>query len=132
MLRLLPSLHLFKVHEDSLSSGVVVHDEDRTFLPLNAGKNLMLTHLVIRRQRILDLGNQLVRILDPDHGPGPLDFERVAHRGVELKGKRRLLFGVRLNGVLAFSIKYSELRVLGNMVEVAIIVKQVDIVLHGN
>jgi hypothetical protein len=37
-----------------------------------------------------------------------------------------------LNGVLAFSIIDSELRVLGNIVEVAVIVKQVDIVLNGN
>lgn len=59
----------------------------------------------------------------------PLDE---AHRETQLKVKRRLLFGVRLNGVLAFSIIDSELRVLGNIVEVAVIVKQLDIVLNGN
>jgi hypothetical protein len=34
--------------------------------------------------------------------------------------------------MLAFSITDSKFRVLGNMVEVAVIVKQVDIVLNGN
>lgn len=42
------------------------------------------------------------------------------------------MFGVRLNNALAFSITDSELRVLSNMVEVAVIVKQVDIVLNSN
>jgi hypothetical protein len=52
--------------------------------------------------------------------------------GIKLKVKRRQLFGVRLNCVLAFSITNSELRVLGNVLEVAIIVKQADTVLNGN
>jgi hypothetical protein len=37
-----------------------------------------------------------------------------------------------LKQMLVFLITDSELRVLGNMVEVAVIVKQVDIVLNGN
>ncbi len=79
-LRLLPSLHYFKVHEDPLAGGVIIDDKDRTSVPLDARKYLMLPHLMIRRQSFLDLGNNLIRILNPDQAPRPFDFESVFHR----------------------------------------------------
>jgi hypothetical protein len=56
------------------------------------------------------LGNQFARILEPDHGPRPLDFERVAHRVVERKSQRPSAREVRCTDLLAgFRFRISRL-----------------------
>ncbi len=79
-LRCFPAFRFLQVHEDTLPGGVVIDNEDRTPLPLDSGEDLMLSHLMIGGQSFLDLGNELVRILDPDHFPRPFNFEGVFHR----------------------------------------------------
>lgn len=74
-----PSFHTLEIHEQPLPGGVVIDDENRTSVPLDTRKDVMLPHLMSRRQRSLDLGNEFVRILHPDHLPWPFDFYRVFH-----------------------------------------------------
>ena len=77
--RLLPAFPLLEVHQDSLAGGVVVHNEDRASFHLDAGKDLMLLQFVIWRQRVLDLGDEVIRILDVDHRPWPLHCQALTH-----------------------------------------------------